>query len=130
MNERRQYEKSYLVMVRDVDDGPVSRVKFHVKMLDVYFSRLLGFCRLEIISSHSLLENTLFLVADVASSIAAKDVGKLNPLHDEIRLAWSRYAESLASLKDGPPDMMKVEHTFERLKEFGRTCDEAFGKCS
>jgi hypothetical protein len=117
-------------MVRDVDDGPVSGVKFHAKMLDVYHNRLLGFCRFELISPDSLLENTLFSVLDVASSIAAKDVGKLNPVHNEIRLAWARYAESLESLKDHSSGAkMKVEQTYERLKDFARSCDAAFGKC-
>ena len=131
MNERRHYEKSYLVLVRESADGRVSRVKFHAKMLDVYFSRWLGICRYENTFSDSILESTLFLVVEAASSIAAKDVGRLNADHDEIRMAWARYAECLKSLKDDPLSLRKrVEQTDELLKEFGRTCDETFGRYS
>jgi hypothetical protein len=100
-------------------------------MLDVYFNRWLGICRYENTFSDSILENTLFLLIDVASSIAAKDVRMLNAGCDEIRTAWARYAECLKSLKDDPSELRtRVEQTFELLKEFRRTCDETFGTSS
>jgi hypothetical protein len=112
-------------MVRKVGDGPVSRVHFHAKMLNTYFLRWLGFCKLKFIHPPSLLENTLFLHVDVASRIAAKDVRKLTPIHDEVRLAWARYAESLAALNHSPSKQKSAEETYKRLKEFVET----LGKC-
>jgi hypothetical protein len=100
-------------------------------MLDVYFNRWLGICRYENTFSDSILENTLFLVIEVASSIAAKDVRMLNAGCDEIRKAWARYAECLKGLKDNPSGLKtRVERTYELLKEFRRACDETFGTSS
>jgi hypothetical protein len=91
----------------------------------------LGICRYENTFSDSILENSLFLVIEVASSIAAKDVGRLNAGHDEIRMVWVRYAECLKGLKGDPSSLKtRVEQTYELLKEFGRTCDETFGRLS
>lgn len=107
--QRREWEKKYAAMISQIENMPAQRIKCHVKYLDEYWLRWLGFCRLETIAPRSLINNQLFLVVEAASKIAGKELKSLSVVsQNNLALnAWNKYQASVSVLRKCPTNAIK-----------------------
>lgn len=116
--QRRQWEKQYTQTLSQATHSPAGRIKFHVKSLDEYVLRWLGFCRLETKAPGSLISNQLFLVVEAATKVAGNDVeATSNPTEKQ---AWKKYRDAVAELRKCDEHLIKekAEQVYSRFKEF------------
>lgn len=107
-------------LLAEVGDDPLARVRSHVKKLDEYLLRWLGFCRLETAAPESLTDNALFLVVEAASRVARKDLARLEiPRRHALRGTWLEYEDSLIELRKCPQTIKaEAEQTYRKFKAF------------
>ena len=117
---RYQWKRRYSGLLSELADDPTLRMKAHAKRLKEYFLRWLGFCRLDLDSPQSLIDNNLFIIVEAASSIAEQDLARFRGSDlQSIRQAWNEYQSSLRSLRKCPPDFnIQAEQSFQRLNAF------------
>jgi hypothetical protein len=115
--QRRQWEKSYDGMLSQVANIPEKKVEFHIKHLDEYLLRWLGFCRLETKAPQSLIDNQLFLVVEAATIVAGKDMATMGLAEQQ---AWQKYQESILALPKCRVELIKesAEQAYLHFKEF------------
>ena len=114
----RQWEKKYAAMLSQAAHIPADKIRFHVKSLDEYLLRWLGFCRLETKAPQSLIDNQLFLVVEAATNVASKDVEAAD--NQAERQAWEKYRDAVAALRKCGVRLIKekAEQAYLYFKEF------------
>jgi len=117
--QRNKWEREYVKLLSQIGDEPILKVEAHVKYLDEYFLRWLGFCRLETIAPQSLTDNSLFLVVEAASKIADVDITRLTEKKEPLKQAWAEYQKSLVNLRRCPQTVkIESEQSYLKLKIF------------
>jgi hypothetical protein len=127
---RSKWTREYEVLLSTVGSEPLSRLKTHVEYLDEYFLRWLGFCRLETVAPHTLVDNSLFFVVEAASAVTDADVGRLaEPEDAPIVQAWKNYQDSLVTLRKHPQRVkVEAESSYVKFKTFANTFRERYSK--
>jgi hypothetical protein len=121
---KRRWKREYSLLLAEIGSDPLLRVQDHVKRLDEYFMRWLGFCKLDSAASPQFLtDNALFLVLEAASNIAARDVDQLVlPEKETLSCAWREYFSSLLKLRKCKQAILtEAEGSYLKLKIFADT---------
>jgi hypothetical protein len=121
---KRRWKREYVSLLAEVGNDPLLRVQNHVKRLDEYFTRWLGFCKLDSAASPQFLtDNALFLVLEAASTIAERDVNQLVlPEKEALSRAWREYFGSLLELQECKEAILtEAENSYLKLKTFADT---------
>jgi len=124
--ERMKWTREYELLLAAVENKPLVRLDAHIKYLDEYFLRWLGFCRVETVAPHTLVDNGLFFVIEAVSAVVGKDVGCLEASeYARIVQAWKYYRDSLATLRRHPQKVkIEAEKSYLKLKGFADTVME------
>lgn len=102
VNRGRGLRRRYRQLLRAVPDSAPERVSFHLRQLDEYWDRALGFLKMTPMTA-SFVDSDFVQCIEVATREADPDVLAWVPTGGH-SIAWQSYAKAVGGIRRGPTD--------------------------